>query len=170
MAKGRPRRRGGKGLRVTHGNVVGRERTIVYVCDRCMTWHKPRRKSDLPAFCHCGHGSFTRFDSATEATRYGELLNWQRDSSEPIRDIRLQRKFPLAVVGPDGLHHVIGHYVVDFDYEEWKTWNTPGLEGGEWVRVYEDVKGDYDTHMSAWKRKHAEVQYGITIQVVQPRQ
>lgn len=145
--------------RRVHGNVVGRLRRVVHVCNGCLTWYE----KSPPAFCgQCNHGVFTRFDSTAEARRYGELLIWQRDGG--IRDIRLQRKFPLHVVGPDKLPRKIGTYIIDFDYEEWRG----QVDHGHWVRRYEDVKGDLDTHMSAWKRKHAEVEYGIKVDVTSP--
>ena len=90
------------------------------------------------------------FDSKKEATRYGELKLLQRASE--IGGLRWQVEFPLTVLATDGELVGIGCYVADFVY----------TERGRVDLTIEDTKG-FRTPLYRWKRKHVEVQYGITI-------
>jgi len=105
-----------------------------------------------------------RFASKAEARRYGELKLLEKAGE--ISDLELQPRFPLlaasttgqalkaidAAVGLRSL--VVGEARFDFRYLCPKR----GM-------VVEDVKG-YDNKLSSWKRKHAEIQYGITVEVI----
>lgn len=93
--------------------------------------------------------------------RYGELMLEQ--VHKLISDLQLQPRFPLHAVRPfpgGSLSPVyddpvkIGEYRADFQYKR-----------GD-ITFVEDVKGGADTTLSAWKRKHAEAEHGIKIQVV----
>ncbi|MDD9905378.1 MAG: DUF1064 domain-containing protein [Rhodospirillaceae bacterium] len=126
----------------------------VYVCESCQTWNGAKKPAQCKA---CGHMNFIHFPSKAEARRYGELMLEQ--SRGLISDLKLQSRFPLhaAWQPPDGYQmqlHKIGEYRADFEYTR------------DGQRVIEDVKGAMDTPLSAWKRKHAEAEHGVTIQVV----
>ncbi len=127
----------------------------VYICESCKCWNNGKK----PAQCAkpgCGSMAFIHFPSKAEAKRYGELMLEQRAGL--ISALMLQPGFHLHAnhVGAslDNWGIKIGTYVADFRY----------------VRqdkiIIEDVKGGADTPLSAWKRKHAEAQYGIKIQIV----
>ncbi len=95
-----------------------------------------------------------RFHSKREAARYQELR--LLELAGEIRELQLQPKFPLyAPERGSSKPAQIGVYIADFRYRE----GPRGL-----LRV-EDVKG-FDVPLGKWKRKHAEIQYGIDIQVV----
>lgn len=129
----------------------------VYVCEQCMTWKKGAGR---PKQCiACGHLNFIHFPSIAEAKRYGQL-NLEL-THKLITDLKLQERFPLhaAKTSEAGITcnlTKIGEYRADFSYTR------------DGVRVVEDVKGNADTPLSAWKRKHAEAEYGITITIVKP--
>lgn len=136
-------------LHTTHGGNIGALARRVYACENCGTWH-----SDKPAQClRCGLMRFIHFPSRAEAKRYGELRLLQ--SSGKISGLRCQVPFDLTVRDIK-----IGRYVADFTYLETG-------EGGMSGLIVEEVKGNADTVISKWKRKHAEVEHGIKIQVVQ---
>ncbi len=83
-----------------------------------------------------------------------------------ISDLKLQPQFPLhagkiiKTLGPGGwiatnvIPVEIGAYRGDFGYKR---------DGKD---IIEDVKGGADTSLSAWKRKHAEAEHGIKINIV----
>lgn len=131
-------------MRKFHGSRVGALRKHVYVCNGCRAWHDARARQ-----CTCGRLDFQHFDSQAEARRYGDLLLLL--STKQISDLIIQHRLSLDVNGVK-----IATYVADFVYRDVRTG----------ARVYEDVKGDADTHLSALKRKHAEAQYGIKINIV----
>lgn len=101
-----------------------------------------------------------RFASKKEAKRYGELKLLEKAGE--IWDLELQPKFPLVVAATTGtlmgaakalagtFVGRIGEYRGDFSYL--------GRSG----RVVEDVKG-FKTPLYKWKKKHVEIQYGLTI-------
>ena len=129
----------------------------VYICRSCQGWNNGKK----PAQCdQCGSLQFIHFPSKAEAKRYGELMLEQRAGL--ISDLETQPRFPLNAVRfstnqQEPKHWVIkiGSYVADFKYHR----------HGEGI-IIEDVKGGADTPLSAWKRKHAEAQYGIKIEIV----
>lgn len=105
-----------------------------------------------------------RFASMAEAKRYGELKLLEK--AGVIEGLELQPKFALRTLLTTGTfqgagramageYPLIGHYIADFRYFR-------QFPAG-WV--VEDVKG-FDVPLGRWKRKHAELQYGITIVVI----
>jgi hypothetical protein len=95
----------------------------------------------------CGSKDTLSFDSKAEAKRWDRLRQMQ--AAGLISGLCTQVPLRLEVSGK-----VIGKYIADFGYQS-----------GGGLAVYEDVKG-CDTPLSAWKRKHAEAQYGIRIEVI----
>ena len=91
-----------------------------------------------------------RFASQKEARRYQELKLLEKAGE--IRDVELQRKFPLYAGDGSGRFRLVGHYIADFMYRQTRD-NLP---------VVEDVKG-FKTPLYRWKKKHVEAQYGLTI-------
>lgn len=101
-----------------------------------------------------------RFDSAKEATRYGELKVLEQAGE--IWDLELQPRFVLLVPSTSGQlmraataitqggTFKLGEYRGDFKYHD-----KSGI-------VVEDVKG-FKTPLYRWKKKHVEAQYGIVI-------
>lgn len=108
------------------------------------------------------------FHSAKEASRYAELKLLERAGE--IRRLALQPSFRLEVFGR-GERGVIGLYYADFAYEERVGVNEArgrvlaGAHGYAWRRIVEDVKG-FKTPLYKWKKRHVEMQYGITIREV----
>ena len=96
------------------------------------------------------------FHSKKEAKRYADLLI--RERLGEISDIRIQPYYFLTVKG-----QTVGKYILDFMYRD--------LETDE--IIYEDVKG-WDkkknkwlvTPLSAWKKKHIEIEYKIKVDYV----
>jgi uncharacterized protein DUF1064 len=104
------------------------------------------------------------FASQKEARRYSELKMLERAGE--IRGLKLQPWFVLmAPVIVNGLEDInagtiigrapVGRYRADFSYEDMR-------QGGH---VVEDVKG-MRTETYRWKKKHVEIQYGITVREV----
>lgn len=129
----------------------------VYICDGCAAWSRGRMPGQCTA---CGVMTFIHFHSIAEAKRYGELRLEERAGL--ISDIETQPRFQLNAIrfssrqdAPAHWVHKVGHYVADFKYHR----------HGEGMK-FEDVKGGADTPLSAWKRKHAEGQYGIKIDII----
>ena len=85
------------------------------------------------------------FASKKEAKRYGELK--LREKVGEIKDLQLQKKFPLSVNGTR-----LGHYICDFYYRD--------ATSGDWI--VEDAKGKR-TRDYLWKKKHFEAQYDLKI-------
>ena len=83
----------------------------------------------------------TRFASKREAKRYGELKLLQQGKA--ISGLRMQVRYKIVIETV---------YVADFVY----------FDEGKQCEIVEDVKG-YRTPLFRWKKKHAELQYGITI-------
>jgi len=97
-----------------------------------------------------------RFHSKREAARYRELRLLEKAGH--VRDILRQQRLVLHASLAGNCEPVtIGAYVVDFVYER--------KQGATWVAVVEEVKG-FDYPLGKWKRKHAEAEYGIAIEVV----
>lgn len=90
------------------------------------------------------------FDSKAEARYYRYLLTVSTLGN--LRDLELQPFWDLHVCGVK-----IGRYIADFRHKY--------LLGGIWWDVITDVKG-FDTPLSRWKRRHAEAEYGIQIEVI----
>ena len=102
-----------------------------------------------------------RFASKKEARRYSVLRLLEKAGE--IEDLTLQPKFALHVPSTSGQvmraakaltqggMFKIGEYRGDFAYLDYKR-----------GRIVEDVKG-FKTPMYRWKKKHVEIQYGITI-------
>ncbi len=133
----------------------------VYICAGCQTWHNEPK----PAQCiSCGQMVFIHFPSKAEARRYGELMLEQRAGL--ISDLKLQPRFSLhagkivksfgpgSMIATNVIPIKIGAYRGDFGYKR---------DGNN---IIEDVKGGADTPLSAWKRKHAEAEHGVKINIV----
>ena len=112
-------------------------------------WRYPRSKYGAQPETVDG----VRFASRKEARRYGDLRVLAKAGL--IRDLQLQPEFPLAVADTRGILQVIGIYRADFSYVD--------RESDRFV--VEDVKG-FKTTLYRWKKKHVEVQYGITVREV----
>lgn len=84
------------------------------------------------------------FASKHEMQRYLHLKMLERAGI--IKNLQLQTKLELSVNG-----RRIGEYRPDFQYDD--------LDGRT---TYEDAKG-VATALFKWKKKHAEIQYGIRI-------
>lgn len=97
------------------------------------------------------HGK--RFASQLEANYYAQLV--QRQRLGEIDHLETQPRFALLVTTPSGVPVRIGEYRADFRYRVVAT--------GETVVV--DTKGQ-DLAFGKWKRRHAEAQYGIAVQIV----
>lgn len=93
-----------------------------------------------------------RFASKAEARRYQELRLLERAGE--IKELEIQPKFPLLApcAGRTNVLERVGEYRADFRYRE----------GPKGVLVIEDVKG-VRTDMFRWKKKHFEIQYGLTL-------
>lgn len=147
---------GRKKRRVVSGQAVGDKAIKVWVCKECEVHHKDGEyTTGRPEKCiNCKGDAFHHFDSAFEANHYAKLR--QRERIGDIRGLQLQVKFSchaLAQSGGEVTH--IGDYVADFAFYENRTAG----------RVVQDTKGA-DTALSAWKRRHVEAQYGITVETV----
>lgn len=98
-----------------------------------------------------------RFHSQREATRYGELKLLEKAGR--IWELELQPSFELRAhidnwqTAVRLSSNVVGEYRADFRYKD---------RSGD---VIEEVKG-YDYPLGRWKRKHCEIQYGVTVRVV----
>lgn len=90
------------------------------------------------------------FDSKAEAARYQELKVLEKAGE--IRDLVLQPRYSLHVRAGDApVSSIIGEYRGDFRYTT-----------SHGASVVEDVKG-MKTPLYRWKKKHVEMQYGVTI-------
>jgi hypothetical protein len=92
------------------------------------------------------------FPSKAEARHYGVLKLLEKAGE--ISDLELQPRFPLLVPvkGRSNVYEQIGVYVADFRYRE----------GPNGVLRIVDVKG-VKTAVYRLKKKHVEIQYGLTI-------
>lgn len=117
----------------------------VYVCERCRTWHD----NGKPVQCRdCGNLTFIHFPAKSEAKRFAELC--LEEKLGDVTDIELQPTFILSA--SNGAK--VGTWRADFRYKR----------GDE--TVVEDVKGNVEDALRAWKRKHVEIQEGIKIEIV----
>lgn len=148
-------------LRRFHGSKVGALAQPIHVCKTCGAWQLDARGRPIKPefFCvdepKCNGTEFHRFPSKAEARAYAVLI--LRRTMGEITDLEMQVPFVLHAISPRGEKIKIGKYICDFKYRELMS---------DATRVI-DVKGSADTHMSAWKRKHAEAEYGITIDITQ---
>lgn len=95
-----------------------------------------------------------RFHSAKEAGRYVELK--MLGLAGQLTDLEFQPSFVLRVRVFDApVSMIVGKYVGDFRYFDTTTSRY----------VVEDVKG-FRTPLYRWKKKHVELQYGITIREI----
>ena len=117
----------------------------VWICGGCTAPHEGKKPTQCRA---CGRMDFTHFHSKAELKRYGELSLELKVGL--ISDLELQPRFNLHA----GEFVKIGAYVGDFRYKR------------DGKIVVEDVKGGADTDLSHWKRRHAEAEHGVTIDVV----
>lgn len=104
---------------------------------------KPRKYKNEPTM----RGTF-RFDSKREAERFDVLTDMLARGL--ISHFGIQPEFTLHAIGPDDVKVKVGHYIADFTYRA----------GGK--TVFEDAKG-MRTPLYIWKKKHAEIEYGVTI-------
>lgn len=95
------------------------------------------------------------FASKAEAGRYAELRLLEKAGE--ITELERQPAFELHV-GRERL----GLYRADFRYKQ----RVVGLAYAQ--TVIEDVKG-FEVPLQKWKRKHAEAQYSMTVQVIKDR-
>ena len=111
-----------------------------------------------------------RFASQKEGRRYQELRLLEKAGE--IRCLQLQPEFELRAalmlkdISRERDPALIGKYRADFMFDERLV-----PKGGpvslrrEWRTIVEDVKG-FKTPLYKWKKKHVELQYGITIREV----
>lgn len=104
------------------------------------------------------------FDSAKEARRWQELTALEKSGA--IHRLKRQHAILLLVHAKDAPGFPlqrIGDYIADFVY---CTCAKPAACDGS-LGVVEDVKSPATkTPLYRWKRKHVEVQYGITIREI----
>lgn len=95
------------------------------------------------------------FDSKREADRWMALR--ARAEAKDITNLRRQVSFDLTtlnrVAPEEGGFQTVGRYIADFTY----------LENGR--VVVEDAKG-VRTALYKWKKKHFEIEYGLSIREV----
>jgi len=107
----------------------------------------------------CGRIDTITFDSHAEMKRWGELRLLEKAG----RITRLERQ-------PRNHLHVggrkIGAYVADFTY--FKLLPDGLIEGDQVVEDVKggDAKGFVDTPLAAWKRRHFEAEYGLTVSII----
>ena len=92
------------------------------------------------------------FPSKAEARAYQELLILERAGK--VNAIVCQHPFFLHTTGLDGIKRKLGTHRVDFSY-----WDCERKE-----RRFLEVKG-IDLALGKWKRRHAEGEYGIKIEL-----
>lgn len=92
------------------------------------------------------------FDSRREYAVYQELKLLER--AEKINALQVHVPIVLHAHGADGIKRKIGHYEVDFKFFD--------CERKQFR--YMDVKG-FDVPLGVWKIKHAQAEYGITVEV-----
>lgn len=97
-----------------------------------------------------------RFASRLEAARYGELKLLLKAGQ--ITDLELQPRFVLTIRRTLCSPVKLGTYIADFRYLDMETS----------AEIFEDVKG-FDVPLQKWKRRHAEIQYGIVVTLYPPR-
>lgn len=134
-------------MRAVHGNLVGQAKRS-YVCRECGT-SVPAVKGKRPKKCHHCSGPLVYMASNAELRRFNDLRMLERGGQ--IMGLLVQPSYPLHVGSEK-----IGTWRADFAY----------IEDGK--LTVEDVKGRVDTHLSAWKRKHYELQYGVKVKIIQP--
>jgi dsDNA-binding SOS-regulon protein len=101
------------------------------------------------------------FASRAEARHYQDLKMLEKAGQ--LRTLELQPRFPLNVHPGDGEQTAyIGTYIADFRYQ------LKAISGESWETVVDDVKG-VEVPLQQWKRRHAELQYGITVRIVRRR-
>jgi hypothetical protein len=100
-----------------------------------------------------------KFASKREAKRYGELKLLQQIGE--IRDLKLQPKFPIYAMSPDGKLVQVAIYRADFSYEP----IGDGYPAHRQWSVVEDVKG-VRTDVYRLKKRMVEAQYGIQIREI----
>lgn len=134
------------------GSQVGGAAKIVYVCvNPACRLTVEKQDAGQPVQCQaCGGLEWVRMHSKSEARRWAELRLLLAVGK--IGNLELQHVYKLHAVGPDGVKRLVGKYIADFNYDD--------IEKNR--HVCEDVKGA-DTVISKWKRRHAEIEYGITI-------
>ena len=92
------------------------------------------------------------FASKKESERYVFLKALEKAGK--IKELELQPRFPITVVGADGCSHKICTYVADFRYKVGR--------GKKASSVVEDVKG-VKTSVYRIKKKLVEAVYGIQV-------
>lgn len=127
-------------------------RKRIWTCLNCLTQFAVKQATPCGK-CGSAEG-FQHFPSKAEANRYATLRLMQEHNQ--ISDLECQPSFPLLVAQPSGKFTKIATYYADFRYRE----------GSK--TVIEDVKG-LETDVFKLKKKHAEAQYGITINIVKAR-
>lgn len=138
----------------------------VFVCNGCGVHHvrEPSKKAKPAACIDCGRMDFTFFHSVAEANRFAQL-ELERKAGL-ITDLKLQVPFVihapvwhdemtsgLFVAGRPGKIE-IGKYLADFTYTR------------DGKSIVEDVKGNAMTDLAAWKLKHVEAEYGVTVNII----
>lgn len=115
-----------------------------------MAWRVQRGKHKYGAVPQTVDG--IRFQSRAEARRYQELRLLEHAGE--ISELELQPRFPLhaPVKGRSNVYERVGEYRADFRYRS----------GPFGDLVIEDVKG-HPTALYRWKKKHCQIQYGISI-------
>jgi hypothetical protein len=104
------------------------------------------------------------FDSKAESEYYLELKLLERAGE--LKDLELQPRFPLFLTDSrTGESVKIGEYRADFRY---KLRSPVNARANAWPTIIDDVKG-VEVPLQKWKRRHAELQYGITVRIVRRR-
>lgn len=92
------------------------------------------------------------FDSKAEARCYMELKLLAQAGK--INALEVHPRVPLHATGADGIKRKIGEYELDFRF-----WDAERK-----CRRHVDVKG-FQTPLSDWKRRHAQAEYAIEVEL-----
>lgn len=119
----------------------------VYACDKCAAASSQEMKKTKCTYCN--EGMVVHFDSKAEYRRWCVLVNLYNLGH--IHNLKRQTKFELLADGGEK----VGIFISDFDYND-----------SDGVYVVEDVKGNVQTDISAWKCRHFKAQYGYEVTLV----
>lgn len=121
----------------------------IWVCRDCDLYLTAELHGTALRHCpSCGSGGLHKFQSGGEASRWAQLRLLLRAGC--INQLERQPRFNLHAVDPGGGRHYIGFVKFDFRYEE---------NGVVQIEDYHPT----DTSIARWKRRHFEIEYGVTI-------
>ena len=149
---GKPRRRAMSGAYIRNRRAK--------ICAGCEGYVRPQDKQ-CPS---CGRIDTITFDSHAELKRYGELRLLEKVGK--ITFLKRQPRSVLHAAATAGGGIKVGTYVADFSYF---IKASDGMICSD--LVFEDVKGGdakgyVDTPLAAWKRRHFEAEYGLTVSII----